>query len=90
MSILIRLSCFYHGEQIHSERQGGDTVRSVIKSVEITSRGPDIVVSGVTIILNKLFEMEVPEIEAGIIDITSIARQPGERAKIIVRSNEKN
>ena len=39
--------------------------------------------------LNKLFEMEVPEIEDGIIDITSIARQPGERAKIIVQSNDR-
>ena len=33
--------------------------------------------------------MEVPEIEDGIIDITSIARQPGERAKIIVKSNDR-
>ena len=33
--------------------------------------------------------MEVPEIEDGIIDITSIARQPGDRAKIIVRSNDR-
>jgi len=39
--------------------------------------------------LNKLFEMEVPEIEDGIIDITSIARQPGDRAKIIVKSNDR-
>ena len=78
-------------EQIHSERyRRGDTVRSVIKSVEITSKGPDIIVSrSDNYFLNKLFEMEVPEIEDGIIDITSIARQPGERAKIIVRSNDR-
>ena len=78
-------------EQIQSERyRRGDTVRSVIKSVEITSKGPDIVVSrSDNYFLNKLFEMEVPEIEDGIIDITSIARQPGERAKIIVRSNDR-
>ena len=37
----------------------------------------------------KLFELEVPEIEDGIIDITSIARHPGERSKIIVRSNDR-
>ena len=76
-------------EQIQSERyRRGDTVRSVIKSVEITSKGPDIVVSrSDNYFLNKLFEMEVPEIEDGIIDITSIARHPGERAKIIVQSN---
>ena len=78
-------------EQIHTERyRRGDTVRSVIKSVEITSKGPDIVVSrSDNYFLNKLFEMEVPEIEDGIIDITSIARQPGERAKIIVQSNDR-
>ena len=78
-------------EQIHSERyRRGDTVRSVIKSVEITSKGPDIIVSrSDNYFLNKLFEMEVPEIEDGIIDITSIARQPGERAKIIVQSNDR-
>jgi len=78
-------------EQIQSERyRRGDTVRSVIKSVEITSKGPDIVVSrSDNYFLNKLFEMEVPEIEDGIIDITSIARQPGERAKIIVQSNDR-
>ena len=78
-------------EQIYSERyRRGDTVRSIIKSVEITSKGPDIVVSrSDNHFLNKLFEMEVPEIEDGIIDITSIARQPGERAKIIVQSNDR-
>ena len=78
-------------EQIHSERyRRGDTVRSVIKSVEITSKGPDIIISrSDNYFLNKLFEMEVPEIEDGIIEITSIARQPGERAKIIVQSNDR-
>ena len=78
-------------EQIFSERyRRGDTVRSIIKSVEITSKGPDIVVSrSDNHFLNKLFEMEVPEIEDGIIDITSIARQPGDRSKIIVKSNDR-
>ena len=78
-------------EQIFSERyRRGDTVRSIIKSVEITSKGPDIIVSrSDNHFLNKLFEMEVPEIEDGIIDITSIARQPGDRAKIIVKSNDR-
>ena len=78
-------------EQIRSERyRRGDTVRSIIKSVEITSKGPDIVVSrSDNHFLHKLFEMEVPEIEDGIIDITSIARQSGERAKIIVKSNDR-
>ena len=78
-------------EQIFSERfRRGDTVRSIIKSVDITSKGPDIIVSrSDNHFLNKLFEMEVPEIEDGIIEITSIARQPGDRAKIIVKSNDR-
>ncbi len=78
-------------EQIHSERyRRGETVRAVIKSVEVTPQGPDIVVSrSDNHFLYKLFELEVPEIEDGIIDIRSIARHPGERAKIIVRSNDR-
>ncbi len=78
-------------EQIQTERyRRGDTLRAVIKSVEVTSRGPDIIASrSDNHFLYKLFELEVPEIEDGIIDITSIARYPGERAKIIVRSNDR-
>ena len=59
-------------EQIRSERyRRGDTVRAVIKSVEITSRGPDIVISrSDNHFLYKMFEMEVPEIEDGIIEIS--------------------
>ena len=78
-------------EQIKTERyRRGDTIRTIIKSVEVTPKGPDIIVSrSDNHFLYKLFEMEVPEIEDGIIDITSIARQPGERAKIIVRSNDR-
>ena len=78
-------------EQIHLERyRRGDTVRAVIKSVEVTAKGPDIIVSrSDNHFLYKLFELEVPEIEDGIIEITSIARYPGERAKIIVKSNDR-
>lgn len=78
-------------EQIPSERfRRGDTTRAVIKSVEITAKGPDIIVSRAdNHFLYKLFEMEVPEIEDGIIEITKIARHPGERAKIIVHSHDR-
>ena len=74
-------------EQILSERyRRNDTIRAVIKSVEVTSKGPDIVVSrSDNHFLHKLFEMEVPEIEDSIIEIISIARYPGERAKIIAQ-----
>ncbi|MDP7036352.1 MAG: transcription termination factor NusA [Candidatus Marinimicrobia bacterium] len=78
-------------EQIKSERyRRGDTIRAVIKSVEITSRGPDIMISrSDNHFLYKLFEMEVPEIEDGVIEIRSISRHPGERAKIIVQSHDR-
>lgn len=78
-------------EQIQTERyRRGDTVRAIIKSVDVTPKGPEIIVSrSSNQFLYKLFEMEVPEIEDGIIDITTIARHPGERAKIIVRSQDR-
>ena len=64
---------------------GGDTIRALIKSVDVTSKGPDIIISrSDDLFLYKLFEMEVPEIEDGIIEIKGIARKPGERSKIIV------
>ena len=78
-------------EQIITERHHrGDTLRAIVKSVEVTARGPEIVISRTdNHFLYKLFEMEVPEIEDGIIDIQAIARQPGDRSKIIVRSNDR-
>ncbi|RMF10588.1 MAG: transcription termination factor NusA [Candidatus Neomarinimicrobiota bacterium] len=78
-------------EQIPNEKyRRGDTIRAVIKSVEVTSKGPDIIVSrSDNHFLQKLFEMEVPEIEDGIIEIRAIARNPGERAKIIVHSQDR-
>jgi len=78
-------------EQIQSERyRRGESMRAVIKSVEVTSKGPDIIVSrSDNHFLYKLFELEVPEIEDGIIEISAIARYPGERAKIIVKSNDR-
>ncbi len=78
-------------EQIVTERyRRGETIRAVVKSVEVTPRGPEIVISRTdNHFLYKLFEMEVPEIEDGIIEIQAIARQPGDRAKIIVRSNDR-
>ena len=78
-------------EQIFSERfRRGDTIRALVKSVEVTAKGPDILISRCDdLFLYKLFEMEVPEIEDGIIEIKGIARKPGERSKIIVHSVDK-
>tara|TARA_B100000315_G_scaffold256683_1_gene303211 strand:+ start:9403 stop:10677 length:1275 start_codon:yes stop_codon:yes gene_type:complete len=78
-------------EQIPSEYyRRGDTIRSLIKSVEVKSKGPEIIVTrSDNDFLYKLFEMEVPEIEEGLVDIRNIARYPGERAKIIVHSHDR-
>jgi len=78
-------------EQIPSERyRRGGTLRGLIRSVEMTSKGPDIVVSRAdNDFLVRLFEMEVPEIEDGIIEIKSVARAPGNRSKIVVYSHDR-
>ncbi|MDP6684542.1 MAG: transcription termination factor NusA [Candidatus Marinimicrobia bacterium] len=78
-------------EQIPSEYyRRGDTIRAVLKSVEVKAKGPEIIVSrSDNHFLYKLFEMEVPEIEEGLVDIRAVARYPGERAKIIVHSHDK-
>ena len=78
-------------EQIPSERyRRGDHVRAVIKDVRKTPRGPEIIVSRSSpLFLIRLFELEVPEIYEGIIEIKAIAREAGERTKIAVYSNDK-
>ncbi len=78
-------------EQIPSERyRRGDHLRAVIKSVDLSPRGPEILVSRSSEqFLIRLFELEVPEIYEGIIEIKAIAREPGERTKIAVYSNDK-
>lgn len=78
-------------EQIPTERyRRGSTIRALIKSVELTPKGPDIVISRAdSDFLIRLFEMEVPEIEDGIIEIRAVARAPGERSKIVVLSHDR-
>lgn len=78
-------------EQIPGERyRRGSTIRAMIKSVEMTPKGPDIVISRAdSSFLIRLFEMEVPEIEDGIIEIKTVARAPGDRSKIVVYSHDK-
>jgi N utilization substance protein A len=77
-------------EQIFKERyKKGDTIRAVIKEVRKNSGNPVVVVSRADPkFLSKLFEMEIPEIYDGIIEIKQIAREPGERAKVAVESHD--
>ncbi len=78
-------------ERIYNERyHRGDTLRAIVKDVQRTTRGPEIIVSRADeTFLTRLFELEVPEIYDGIIEIKAIAREPGDRTKIAVYSNEK-
>lgn len=65
----------------------GETVRAVIANVDNKNNNPKITVSRVNEnFLRRLFELEVPEIQDGLISIRAVARIPGERAKIAVES----
>jgi len=77
-------------EQIPREKyRKGDTIRAVIKEVKKTPNGPVIIVSrGDNLFLRRLFEIEIPEIYDGVIEIKGIAREPGERAKVAVESQD--
>jgi N utilization substance protein A len=67
----------------------GDRVRAFLLKVDRNNRGPQLILSRtVPEFLIKLFEMEVPEIEEGLLEIKAAARDPGSRAKIAVKSND--
>lgn len=65
----------------------GDTIRAVVLRVEMNNASPKIVLSRTApVFLERLFEMEVPEILDGLITIKKVVREPGERAKVAVES----
>ncbi|NEU08988.1 transcription termination/antitermination protein NusA [Flavihumibacter sp. R14] len=65
----------------------GDTVRAIIDKVDMVNSNPKIIISRTAPeFLQRLFEMEVPEIFDGLITIKKIVREPGERAKVAVES----
>lgn len=67
----------------------GDRVRAYLLRIERGSRGPQLILSRVVPeFIVKLFELEVPEIEEGLLEIRAAARDPGMRAKIAVKSND--
>jgi N utilization substance protein A len=77
-------------EQIPWERyRQGDRIRAYILDVEMTHKGPQIILSRTHPgFLIKLFEQEAPEVYEGIVEIKSAAREPGSRAKIAVHSTD--
>ena len=79
-------------EQVPFERPvPGDRVKAYIVEVRKTAKGPQIVVSRTHPgLIKRLFELEVPEIADGIVEIRGCAREPGHRTKIAVWSNDHN
>jgi N utilization substance protein A len=79
-------------EQIPGEvYRHGDRLKSYIIEVKKTTKGPQILVSRTHPgLLKRLFELEVPEIHDGIVEIKSVAREPGLRSKIAVHSRDEN
>ncbi|OPY88593.1 MAG: hypothetical protein A4E71_00251 [Smithella sp. PtaU1.Bin162] len=79
-------------EQIHRETyKRGERIRSYIVDVKKNSKGSQILLSRThPAFLKALFEVEVPEISEGLIDIVSVAREPGKRGKIAVRAKDKD
>ena len=80
------------GEQIPSEQFEPDQrIKVYVAKVDKTSKGPQIVVSRAhNDFLRRLFEQEVPEIYDGTVEVRAIAREAGDRAKVAVRSRDKN
>ncbi len=75
-------------EQIPSDHfRKGDTIRAIVIKVEMRNNTPAIILSRTSpVFLERLFELEVPEIFDGLITIKKIVRVPGERAKVAVES----
>ncbi|MFA5138940.1 MAG: transcription termination factor NusA [Elusimicrobiota bacterium] len=76
-------------EQIRRERYAiGERVRAVILKVDRAQRGPQVVLSrAAPLFLRRLLEMEVPEVGERVVEVLDIVRDPGFRAKVVVRSN---
>ena len=79
-------------EQVNYERpEPGERVKAYIVEVRKTVKGPQIVVSRTHPgLIRRLFELEVPEIADGVVEIKACAREPGQRTKIAVWSNDPN
>jgi transcription termination/antitermination protein NusA len=79
-------------EQMHAERyKHGMRIKVFIVEVRKTSKGPQILVSRTHPgLLKRLFELEVPEIAEGYVEIKAVAREPGHRSKIAVISHDRN
>ena len=73
------------------EYQIGDPIRAIIKRVDPEAKGPSVMLSRAdNKFVEALFRLEVSEIADGVVEIMSVSRDPGYRAKIAVRTNQEN
>ena len=79
-----------HSEQMHNERyRQGQKFKVLLRSVERTPRGTELIVSRADReLLRRLFEMEVPEIYNGVVEMVAVAREAGSRSKVAVRARQ--
>ena len=77
-------------EQIYKDRyRKGDSIRAVVIGVHMRNGNPTVLISRTSdLFLERLFENEIPEVFDGIIDLVKIARSPGDRSKVAVRSHD--
>src|SRR4029079_18704293 len=79
-------------EQVPGDRYDhGSRMKAYIVAERKQAKGPQIVVSSTQPgLLRRLFELEVPELLDGVVEIKAVAREPGHRTKIAVASNDQN
>ncbi len=80
-----------HNEQMPRESyRRGDRIRAYLLEVKKSAKGPQVILSrSHPNLVSRLFEVEVPEIAAGIVEIKGVVREPGDRTKIAVFSKDK-
>ena len=79
-------------EHVRTENfKEGDLIRVYVVEVRRSNRGPQVIVSRTHPgLVKRLFELNVPEIESGLVEVKSISREPGSRTKIAVCATEEN
>lgn len=91
VEVLGRVECTLRREDLipRENLRPGDRIRALVKEVNREGRGPQLLITRVSPeFLMKLFQREVPEIERGTLEIIGAVRDPGNRAKIAVRSHD--
>lgn len=79
-------------DQIPTERYAtGDRIKVFVRQVSLTTRGPEILLSRASEdVVRKLFEMEIPEVADGIVELKALSREAGSRSKVAVRANDES